>query len=299
MSATNQTAGPSTDNFTAIFNAAIVEYQMLTGKPLDTHPFATQLNTCQNPEAVSNLLRTQAQAFSKFRKGDEKLMSWLDPTIHILSAFSDTLGEGISLPFSPAKTIFTGMGVLLGAVRDVVASHDTLIHLFERIHFFLQRLKSYTGMPLTSESRELLGKIMAQLLSILALSTKAIKDRRIKKVLKKLVGKAGVEDGLSRLDMLTKEESLMVLTRNLEVTHHIDENVEATKVLVEDINDNVKGIEGVTRNVDDNVEATKVLVEDINDNVKGIEGITLNVDTVARELKRLLLPETPIVDRQE
>ena len=102
------------------------------------------------------------------------------------------------------------------------------------------------------------------------------------KILKKLVGKAGVEDGLSRLDMLTKEESLMVLTRNLEVTHHIDENVEATKVLVEDINDNVKGIEGITlvaHHVDENVEATKVLVEDINDNVKWIEGITLNVDT--------------------
>ena len=97
MSATNQTAGPSTDNFTAIFNAAIVEYQTLTGKPLDTHSFATQLDTCQNPEAVSNLLRTQAQAFTKFRQSDEKLMKWLDPTIHILFAFSDTLGEGISL----------------------------------------------------------------------------------------------------------------------------------------------------------------------------------------------------------
>jgi hypothetical protein len=60
-----------------------------------------------------------------------------------------------------------------------VASHDALIHLFERIHFFLQRLKSYTRMPLTNESRELLGKIMAQLLSILALSTKAMADRRI------------------------------------------------------------------------------------------------------------------------
>ena len=60
-----------------------------------------------------------------------------------------------------------------------MASHDALIHLFERIHFFLQRLKSYTRMPLTNESRELLGKIMAQLLSILALSTKAMADRRI------------------------------------------------------------------------------------------------------------------------
>jgi hypothetical protein len=97
MSTSNQTTGPSTDNFTAIFNAAENEYQTLTGKSLESHPFATQLETCQNPDAISNLLRTQAQAFSKFRKGDEKLMAWLDPTIHILSTFSDTLGEGISL----------------------------------------------------------------------------------------------------------------------------------------------------------------------------------------------------------
>jgi hypothetical protein len=97
MSASNQTADLSTDNFTAIFDAAIDEYQTLTGKTLDTHPFATQLDTCQNPESVLNLLRTQAQAFSKFHKGDEKLMTWLDPTIHILFTFSNMLGEGISL----------------------------------------------------------------------------------------------------------------------------------------------------------------------------------------------------------
>jgi hypothetical protein len=64
-------------------------------------------------------------------------------------------------------------------VKDVVTSHDTIIHIFERIHFFLQRLNSYTGIPLTNESRELLGKIMAQLLSILALSTKAMTEWRI------------------------------------------------------------------------------------------------------------------------
>jgi hypothetical protein len=97
MSASDQTAGPSTDNFTAIFNAASVEYQTLTGKSLDTHPFAAQLDSCHNPEAISDVLRTQAQAFSKFRKGDERLMAWLDPMVHILCTFSDTLGEGIGL----------------------------------------------------------------------------------------------------------------------------------------------------------------------------------------------------------
>ena len=56
----------------------------------------------------------------------------LDPTVHILFTFSAALGEGIGLvsplisfsmisfqrhapqPFSPAQTIFTGIGVLLG-----------------------------------------------------------------------------------------------------------------------------------------------------------------------------------------
>jgi hypothetical protein len=133
---TNKTAGPSTStstsNFIAIFNAASTEYERVTGKRLDTHPFAAQLDACQNPKSISDLLRTQAQAFGIFSKGGEKLMAWLDPTVHILFTFSATLGEGICLvsasvryhdnysltfgsqPFSPAKTIFTGIGVLFG-----------------------------------------------------------------------------------------------------------------------------------------------------------------------------------------
>jgi len=99
MSTSNQSAGPSTstDNFSAIFNAASTEYARVTGKRLDTHPFAAQLDACDSPKAVSDLLRSQAQALSKFRKGDEKLMAVLDPTVHILFTFSATLGEGIGL----------------------------------------------------------------------------------------------------------------------------------------------------------------------------------------------------------
>jgi hypothetical protein len=64
-------------------------------------------------------------------------------------------------------------------VKDVAANHDTLIHLFERMNFFLQRLNSYTGVLLTEGMTELLGKIMALLISILALSTKAMTEGRI------------------------------------------------------------------------------------------------------------------------
>jgi hypothetical protein len=65
------------------------------------------------------------------------------------------------------------------AAKNIVANHNTLVNLFERIRFFLQRLKIYAGIELTTEMRELLGKIMAQVLSILAVSTKEMNESRI------------------------------------------------------------------------------------------------------------------------
>ena len=64
-------------------------------------------------------------------------------------------------------------------MRDVIASYEALVKLFERIQLFLQRLHHYTSVPLTPEMTELLAKIKAQILSILALSTKTMKERRI------------------------------------------------------------------------------------------------------------------------
>jgi hypothetical protein len=64
-------------------------------------------------------------------------------------------------------------------VRDVIASYEVLVNLFERIQLFLQRLNHYTAVTLTPDMTELLAKIMAQILSILALSTKTMKERQI------------------------------------------------------------------------------------------------------------------------
>ena len=57
-----------------------------------------------------------------------------------------------------------------------MASYEALVKLFERIQFFFQRLHHYTSVPLTPEMTELLAKVMAQTLSILALSTKTMKE---------------------------------------------------------------------------------------------------------------------------
>jgi hypothetical protein len=133
MSATNQAAGPSrsTDNFTAIFQAASSEYESVTGKRLDAHPFATEFDNCDSPEAVLNVFRTQARTFDKFRKGDEKLLTWLDPIVHILFTFSATLGEGIGLVSHPIYSL-----ELFSDIRSFSRSHLAKLSLQGSVSFW-------------------------------------------------------------------------------------------------------------------------------------------------------------------
>ncbi|KAH9969910.1 hypothetical protein BC827DRAFT_1372614 [Russula dissimulans] len=274
MSSNNQTAD---SNFTAIFEEASNQYKSLTGQDLGTHPFAVALNSYNSTESILNVFREQAQAFDKIRKRGDKLMAWLTPIVHILYTFSETLGEAISLPFSPAKTIFAGIGILLGAVKDVIASYETLVYTFERIQFFLQRLNHYTAIRLTPEMTELLGKIMAQVLSILAFSTKALKERRIKTVLKRLVGKTDVKDALVRLDTLTKEENLMIVARTLEVIHNVDDNATTIKEAVHNVDSNVKATKELTHQVDQNILEIKEVVSDVGGNAKATKELMYDI----------------------
>ena len=100
--------------------------------------------------------------------------------------------------FSPAKVIFAGAGVLLlvspfldtvaiarrsdilgaQAVRDVRESQDALVDVFERVENFFKRLETYTEVPPTAAMTDIIVKIMVEVLGILAISTKEIKQGR-------------------------------------------------------------------------------------------------------------------------
>jgi hypothetical protein len=99
MSTCNQTptGDASTPNFTPIFQAACNEYKRLTGHSLATHPFATELDQCNSPDGVLDVLGKQSQALTRSRKHNEKLLAWLSPIVYVLFTFSTTLGEGIGL----------------------------------------------------------------------------------------------------------------------------------------------------------------------------------------------------------
>ncbi|KAH9013023.1 hypothetical protein EDB85DRAFT_2281043 [Lactarius pseudohatsudake] len=170
-----QTSTPSS-NFKSILDAALNQalsgYKKKTGKTLLDHPLATELQRCDSVAAVLEVLRGQASAFQQFKAGDQRLMKLISPVVDVLYTFSGTLGGVAGLAFPPAGVIFTGIGVLLSVARDVRASHDALVELFERIESFFKRLGVYTQILLTTEMAGVLVKIMTEVLSILSIATK-------------------------------------------------------------------------------------------------------------------------------
>jgi hypothetical protein len=58
---------------------------------------------------------------------------------------------------------------------DVRASQDTLMDIFGRMESFFQRLEIYTEVSPTPEMIDIIMKIMVEVLSIIAITTKEIR----------------------------------------------------------------------------------------------------------------------------
>jgi hypothetical protein len=134
------------------------------------------------------------------------------------------------------------------------SSYYALIELFECLGNFLKRLEIYTTIPPSPLMTELIVRIMVQLLSVLALATKKVKEGRFSKcaviytspaaycatgkVRNKLLGGREIEDALQRLDRLTQDEVRLAVAQTLGVVHRLVDDV---RVLVDDVKGLVEG----------------------------------------------------------
>ena len=144
----------------------------------------------------------------------------------------------------------------------------------------------YTKVQLTPEMTNKMVQITVEILDILAIATKEIKQSRAsefdlrfrfhdadtvpEKYLKRLIGRADLEDGMKKLDKLTNEEVVMAITQLREVTHNIDNRV--TRV-----------DEGVSR-VEENVVVVRGDVQIVNETIKSVGD---KVQTMADGERRL------------
>ena len=93
MSRSQPTAsGSSSSNFQVIINSALEAYEKRTKKNLLDHPLASQIQACNTPGDILAVLHQQIQGLDQSQDADERWTKWLDPTIHVLFTFSQTVG---------------------------------------------------------------------------------------------------------------------------------------------------------------------------------------------------------------
>jgi hypothetical protein len=131
---------------------------------------------------------------------------------------------------------------LVQAATGISTSYDALLDLFECVSNLLKRLPIYTErVPLSPMTSDIVVKIMAEVIAVLALATKQIKqgrlsksittyrasltDRVTEKFAKKLLGEGDIEVVLQRLDRLTQEEARVTAANTLEVVHGLFNNL--------------------------------------------------------------------------
>jgi hypothetical protein len=116
---------------------------------------------------------------------------------------------------------------------------------------------------------DVIVKIMVEVLTILAIATKEVKQSKasesirggmdyscwltvvLGKYLRRLVGRADMEDSMNRLDQLTQEEVRMAAAQGLRATHRVDDKVQGVGDKVQDVDDKVQGVDDRVRDVHD------------------------------------------------
>ncbi|KAI9436020.1 hypothetical protein H4582DRAFT_2130262 [Lactarius indigo] len=280
----------SSTSIERIFDAALKSYKKKTKNDLKNHDLFKQLEECNSPAAILAVLQT-AQFDPSRTASNDRLKKWLVPTVNVLCAFSGTLSEGVNLVFPPAKLVFTGVGVLLLAAKDVAASQDILVDIFGRIESFFVRLETYTGVPLTPVMTDKMVQITAEVLDILATATKEMKQSRAKTFLKKVVGRTDLEDGLKKLDKLTNEEVVMASSQVLRLTHTVDNKVTVVGDGVKGVDEKVQVVKSEVQLVGDNVKAIDDKVQTITDDSLEVKLITRQTADQVADVKRNQLRE--------
>ena len=72
-------------------------YEKRTKNDLLAHPLAAELQDCNSPRKILDVLRQQVQELDQSMSSDDRWTKWLEPTVNVLYMLSETLGEGVSL----------------------------------------------------------------------------------------------------------------------------------------------------------------------------------------------------------
>ena len=169
------------------------------------------------------------------------------------------------------------------------------------MEFFFNRLEKYIDVRPSEAMKDIIVKIMAEVLSILGIVTKEVKQGRTsmsffvdisptidlfaEKYLKRLIGRRDIENALQRLDKLTQEEVRRAVAEALVIARGIDDKVKVMNEKVDGVDERMKvvdckveSIDHTAKGVDHRVEGIDYKVKAIGHHVKGVGHVVKGID---------------------
>ena len=134
--------------------------------------------------------------------------------------------------------------------------------------------------------KDIIVKIMVEVLSILGIVTKEVKQGRAsmffvdisptidvvaERYLKRLIGRRDIENALQRLDKLTQEEVRRAAAESLAITRGIDDTVKVVDGKVDGVYERMQAVDRMVEDVDYTVRSVDHTVKGVDYRVKGID----------------------------
>jgi hypothetical protein len=83
--------------YEVIFDEALKAYEKTTGKDLKSDPLLRTLEACNSPDETLSELRQQIPGFDQSENSDNRLTNWVNPMVHVLYFFAQTIGGAVGL----------------------------------------------------------------------------------------------------------------------------------------------------------------------------------------------------------
>jgi hypothetical protein len=170
---------------------------------------------------------------------------------------------------------------------------------------YFMRLEKYIAVRPTAAMTEVIIQVMVEVISILGIATKEIKERRTsmpflviylpkltfhaEKFVKRLFGMNRLGDAVQQLENVKAEEALMAGAETLAIAHRIDENVEG-------ITEALQGVRVMVAGMNDKLEIANADIQGVGHEVHSIYAGNLFISSLVSKcvlsLTRLGVTET-------
>ncbi|KAL1597878.1 hypothetical protein SLS60_008365 [Paraconiothyrium brasiliense] len=247
--------------FEIILETGRQRYEKRAGKPLD-QSLAIRLKTVAD---LRKHIEDQNGMFEAFRNKDKIIYARLNTVFMPIERLGNCVVTPISASSPPVGACFGAVAVLIKSAQDVSTHYDRIVELFEIMGGVMDRFELHDIDRITPQLEENYANVLATVLEMIAISTKAIERKRWKEYMLKIL--KGHDEQMSqlrkRLDQLVRD---------------------ATSLVVEQINSSVGRIEAQST-------STNVHIERLGNHTKHIGLDVLDIKDSSREIMDILLQQ--------